>query len=70
MSDFIQSFSDLEYHTHINIEVIETVQICKYIHKYIYKNKNYITFCFNKINLNKIAEHLNRYYIKLMQTAY
>ena len=50
--------------------MIETVQIYKYIHKYIYKNKNYIIFHFNKINLNEIAEHLNECYIKLMQTAY
>ena len=59
-----------KYHIHINVEVIKTVQVCKYIYKYIYKNEDYITFCFNKINLNEIAEHLNECYIKLMQTAY
>ena len=64
------SFLTQKYHTHINIEVIETVQICKYIHKYIYKNEDCITLHFNEINLNEIAEHLNRCYIKLMQTAY
>ena len=50
--------------------MIETVQICKYIYKYIYKNKNYIIFHFNEINLNEIAEYLNKHYIKLMQTVY
>ena len=64
------SFLTQKYHTHINVEVIEIVQVCKYIHKYIYKNENYIIFHFNKINLNKIAEHLNKYYIELIQTAY
>ena len=64
------SFLIWKYHTYINVEVVETVQICKYIHKYIYKNEDCIIFCFNEINLNKIAEHLNRCYIELMQTAY
>ena len=63
-------FLTQKYHTHINVEMIETVQVCKYIHKYIYKNENCIILCFNEINLNEITEHLNRYYIKSMQTAY
>ena len=64
------SFLTQKYHTHINVEMIETVQVCKYIHKYIYKGENCIIFHFNEINLNEIAEHLNRHYIKSMQTAY
>ena len=64
------SFLIQKYHTHINIEVIETVQICKYIHKYIYKSEDHITLCFNEINLDEVAEHLNGHYIKLMQAAY
>ena len=64
------SFLTQKYHAHINVEVIETVQVCKYIHKYIYKNENCIIFHFDEINLNEVAEHLNRYYIELMQTAY
>ena len=63
-------FLTWKYHTHINVEVIKTVQVCKYIYKYIYKNENYIIFCFNEINLNEIAEHLNKYYIKSMQIVY
>ena len=50
--------------------MIETVQICKYVHKYIYKNENCITFCFNEINLNEIIKYLNECYIELMQIIY
>ena len=63
-------FLTQKYHTYINVEVVETVQVCKYIHKYIYKGEDCITLCFNEINLDEVAEHLNRHYIGLMQTAY
>ena len=63
-------FLTQKYHTYINVEIIKIVQVCKYIHKYIYKNENHIILHFNEINLNKVAEYLNRHYIKLMQTAY
>ena len=64
------SFLTWKYHIHINVEMVKIIQVCKYIHKYIYKSENCITLCFNEINLNEVAEHLNRHYIKLMQTAY
>ena len=63
-------FLTQKYHAHINVEVVETVQICKYIHKYIYKNEDCIILYFDEINLNEISEHLNGCYIGLMQTAY
>ena len=64
------SFLIQKYYIHINIKMIEIIQIYKYIYKYIYKNKNHIIFYFNEINLNEIVKHLNECYIELMQTAY
>ena len=63
-----------KYQIHINVKMIKTVQVCKYIHKYIYKEENYITVCFKEIYVNEIAEHLNEHlnehYIESMQTVY
>ena len=63
-------FLTQKYHTYINVEVIETIQVCKYIHKYIYKDEDHIILCFDEINLNKVAKHLNRHYIEPIQTVY
>ena len=55
-----------KYNAHINVKIMKTIQIIKYIHKYVYKNENYITIQFNDVNLNKILKHLNRWYVNLM----
>ena len=64
------SFLTQKYHAHINVEVVETVQVCKYIYKYIYKDEDCIILHFDEINLNEIAEYLNGCYIESMQTVY
>ena len=52
------------------MEMMKTVQVCKYIHKYIYKRKDCVTVCFKEVYVDEVAKHLNEHYIKLMQTAY
>ena len=59
-----------KYQTYINVKMVKTVQVCKYIHKYIYKREDHITVCFKEIYINKVAEHFNECYIESMQTAY
>ena len=59
-----------KYQTHINVEMIEIVQMCKYIHKYIYKREDCVIICFKRIYIDEVAKHLNEYYIGPMQTAY
>ena len=64
------SFLLCKYQIHINVEVVKTVQVCKYIHKYIYKKEDYITICFKEVYVDEVVEHLNECYIKSMQAAY
>ena len=52
------------------MKICEIVQICKYIHKYIYKNDNHIILHFKEFNQNEISKHLNECYIDFMQTAF
>ena len=46
--------------------MMETVQMCKYIHKYIYKRENHVTVHFEGIYVNEVVEHLNKHYIRSM----
>ena len=64
------SFLLHKYQIHINVEVMKTVQMCKYIHKYIYKGEDCVTVYFERVYIDEVAEHLNEYYIGPMQAAY
>ncbi len=58
-----------KYSAHINVEICDSVQIIKYIHKYMYKEEDQIIMKL-KNNLNEITRHLNDRYIFLNQTAW
>ena len=58
-----------KYSAHINVEICESIQIIKYIHKYMYKEEDQ-TIMKLKNNSNKITHHLNDYYISSNQTAW
>ena len=45
------------------MKIYNFVSIIKYIHKYIYKNKNYIITQIHNV-INKINQYLNEQYIK------
>ncbi len=58
------SYLTHKYSAHINVEICESIQIIKYIHKYIYKEEDQ-TIMKLKNNSNKITCHLNDHYIFL-----
>ena len=63
------SYLTRKYSAHINVEICESIQIIKYIHKYMYKEEDW-TIMKLKNNLNEITRHLNDRYIFLNQTAW
>ncbi len=63
------SISTHKYSAHINVEICKSIQIIKYIHKYMYKEKDQ-TIMKLKNNLNEITCHLNDHYISLNQTVW
>ena len=58
-----------KYSAHINVEICNSVQIIKYIHKYVYKEEDWIIMKL-KNNSNEIMHHLNDHYISSNQTAW
>ncbi len=58
-----------KYSAHINVEICNSVQIIKYIHKYVYKEEDR-TIMKLKNNSNKITCHLNDRYIFSNQAAW
>jgi len=62
------SYLTCKYSAHINVEICESIQIIKYVHKYVYKEEDQIIMKL-KNNLNKITRHLNDHYISSNQTA-
>jgi len=63
------SYLTCKYNAHINVKICESIQIIKYIHKYVYKEEDQ-TIMKLKNNLNEIIHHLNDHYIFLNQTAW
>ncbi len=63
------SYLTRKYSAHINVEICESIQIIKYVHKYVYKEEDW-TIMKLKNNLNEITRHLNDRYISLNQTAW
>jgi len=62
------SYLTRKYSAHINVKICESIQIIKYVHKYMYKEKDQ-TIMKLKNNLNEITHHLNDCYISSNQTA-
>ncbi len=63
------SYLTRKYSAHINVKICESIQIIKYVHKYMYKEKDQ-TIMKLKNNLNEITHHLNDCYISSNQTAW
>ncbi len=63
------SYLTHKYSAHINVEICKSIQIIKYIYKYMYKEKDQ-TIMKLKNNLNEITCHLNDHYISLNQTVW
>ncbi len=63
------SYLTHKYSAHINVEICKSIQIIKYVHKYMYKEENW-TIMKLKNNSNEITHHLNDHYISSNQTAW
>ncbi len=58
-----------KYNAHINTKVYASVQIIKYIHKYVFKNVNRTTLQVQNDD-DEIAQYLTERYIESSQTAW
>ncbi len=65
---FYNSHLIRKYNAHINTKICVSVQIIKYIHKYVFKSVNR-TILQVQNNNDEIAQYLAERYIKSSQTA-
>lgn len=62
------SYFTCKYDVYINVELCNSIDVVKYIYKYVYKEDNKITLRMQD-NKNKIALYLNDYYIESYQAT-